>query len=131
MCSQLHLPAQSGSSSVLERMQRGYTKEAYLELVNRARSIIPSMFLCYSHLFPLDVAISSDFIAGFCGETEEDHNQTLALIDCVSYAYGFCFPFSLRSVIFTPLSYTLFLRIESSSPGNFRKRVRFTDWKMT
>ncbi|VDM18527.1 unnamed protein product [Hydatigera taeniaeformis] len=85
VCSQVHLPAQSGSSSVLERMQRGYTREAYLELVDRTKSIIPN------------VAISSDFIAGFCGETEDDHKQTLTLIDHVSYAYGFCFPFSLRS----------------------------------
>nr|CDS31952.1 cdk5 regulatory subunit associated protein 1 [Hymenolepis microstoma] len=88
ICSQLHLPAQSGSSVVLERMGRGYTREAYLELVERAKSIIPIF---------LDIAISSDFIAGFCGETDEDHYQTLSLINLVSYAYGFCFPFSLRS----------------------------------
>ncbi|KAM7542667.1 hypothetical protein Aperf_G00000015570 [Anoplocephala perfoliata] len=85
ICSQLHLPAQSGSSVILKRMQRGYTREAYLELVERAKSIIPN------------VSISSDFIAGFCGETEADHRQTLSLIDQVSYAYGFCFPFSLRN----------------------------------
>ncbi|VDO04443.1 unnamed protein product [Rodentolepis nana] len=85
ICSQLHLPAQSGSSVVLERMRRGYTREAYLELVEQAKSIIPN------------IAISSDFIAGFCGETDEDHYQTLSLINHVSYAYGFCFPFSLRS----------------------------------
>ncbi|VDK22954.1 unnamed protein product [Taenia asiatica] len=116
VCSQLHLPAQSGSSSVLERMQRGYTREAYLELVNRAKSIIPSMLPSYSHSFPLDVAISSDFIAGFCGETEDDHNQTLALIDCVSYAYGFCFPFSLRSKT------RAFYRLEDDVPAQIKAR---------
>ncbi|KAL5963869.1 Mitochondrial tRNA methylthiotransferase CDK5RAP1, partial [Taenia solium] len=97
VCSQLHLPAQSGSSFVLERMQRGYTREAYLELVNH-------------------VAISSDFIAGFCGETEDDHNQTLALIDCVSYAYGFCFPFSLRSKT------RAFYRLEDDVPAQIKAR---------
>ncbi|VUZ45055.1 unnamed protein product [Hymenolepis diminuta] len=85
ICSQLHLPAQSGSSVVLERMRRGYTREAYLKVVERAKSIISN------------IAISSDFIAGFCGETDEDHYQTLSLINHVSYAYGFCFPFSLRN----------------------------------
>ena len=68
LCKQLHLPAQSGSNEVLARMRRGYTWEAYLELVERARSAIPG------------VAVSSDFIAGFCGETEADHEATLSLI---------------------------------------------------
>ncbi|KAH9280008.1 CDK5 regulatory subunit-associated protein 1 [Echinococcus granulosus] len=104
VCSQLHLPAQSGSSPVLERMQRGYTREAYLELVNRAKSIIPN------------VAISSDFIAGFCGETEDDHNQTLSLIDRVSYAYGFCFPFSLRGKT------RAFYRLEDDVPAEIKAR---------
>ena len=65
---QLHLPAQSGSNRVLEAMRRGYTKEAYLDLVADARRIIPG------------VSISSDFIAGFCGETEEDHAASVDLI---------------------------------------------------
>ncbi|VDD75765.1 unnamed protein product [Mesocestoides corti] len=97
VCSQLHLPAQSGSSSVLERMQRGYTREAYLELVDRAKSIIPGMCACLFYLPSVGIAITSDFIAGFCNETEDDHRETLSLIDYVSYAYGFCFPFSLRT----------------------------------
>lgn len=46
----------------------------------------------------LDIALSSDFIAGFCGETEDEHRETLSLVEQVGYAYGFCFPFSLRAV---------------------------------
>lgn len=61
ICNSVHLPAQSGSSSVLALMRRGYTREAYLSLVNSIREKLPN------------VEISSDFISGFCGETEEDH----------------------------------------------------------
>jgi len=75
LCKQLHLPAQSGSNAVLHRMRRGYTWEAYVDLVATARAAIPG------------VAISSDFIAGFCGETEEDHEATLALIKEVIARY--------------------------------------------
>lgn len=84
ICSQLHLPAQSGSTAVLERMRRGYSREAYLELVSRARSIIPG------------VSFSSDFIAGFCGETEAEHKETLSLIKEVGYDMAFLFAYSLR-----------------------------------
>lgn len=71
ICKSLHLPAQSGNSQVLERMRRGYTREAYVELVDHVRAVIP------------DVALSSDFIAGFCGETEEEFEDTLSLIHYV------------------------------------------------
>ncbi|XP_054641405.1 CDK5 regulatory subunit-associated protein 1 isoform X2 [Dunckerocampus dactyliophorus] len=84
ICKQIHLPAQSGSSRVLEAMRRGYTREAYLELVQNIRSIIP------------EVSLSSDFISGFCGETEEDHQQTLSLIRDVGYNIGFLFAYSMR-----------------------------------
>ena len=84
ICNQLHLPAQSGSDRVLERMRRGYTAEAYLELVQRARGIIPG------------VALSSDFIAGFCGESEEEHEHTLDLIRAVGYDQAYLFAYSLR-----------------------------------
>ena len=70
---QLHMPAQSGSTSVLRRMRRGYTREAYVDLATRVREQIPG------------VAISSDFIAGFCGETEEEHGDTVSLMRLVKY----------------------------------------------
>nr|XP_057902031.1 CDK5 regulatory subunit-associated protein 1 [Doryrhamphus excisus] len=84
ICKQIHLPAQSGSTQVLNAMRRGYTREAYLELVRNIRSIIP------------EVSLSSDFISGFCGETEEDHQQTLSLIREVGYNIGFLFAYSMR-----------------------------------
>ncbi|XP_072571113.1 mitochondrial tRNA methylthiotransferase CDK5RAP1 isoform X3 [Paramormyrops kingsleyae] len=84
ICRQLHLPAQSGSSQVLQAMRRGYTREAYLELVANIRRIIPG------------VSLSSDFIAGFCGETEEDHQQTLSLLREVRYQTAFLFAYSMR-----------------------------------
>ncbi len=86
ICSSLHLPVQSGSTTMLERMGRGYSREAYLRLVERARLIIP------------DLTLSSDFISGFCGETEEEHRDTLSLIEEVGYDYAFCFPYSERKV---------------------------------
>ncbi|XP_077459055.1 mitochondrial tRNA methylthiotransferase CDK5RAP1 [Stigmatopora argus] len=84
ICNQIHLPAQSGSSRVLKAMRRGYTRETYLELVQNIRSIIK------------DVSLSSDFISGFCGETEEDHQQTLSLLREVGYNIGFLFAYSMR-----------------------------------
>ncbi|KAF7653037.1 hypothetical protein LDENG_00088100 [Lucifuga dentata] len=84
ICKQIHLPAQSGSSHVLHAMRRGYTREAYLDLVENIKRIIPG------------VSLSSDFISGFCGETEEDHRQTLSLIRSVGYSVGFLFAYSMR-----------------------------------
>lgn len=84
ICKQIHLPAQSGSSRVLQAMRRGYTREAYLDLVENIRKAIPG------------VSLSSDFITGFCGETEEDHQQTLSLLKCVKYNTGFLFAYSMR-----------------------------------
>jgi tRNA A37 methylthiotransferase MiaB len=65
VCRSIHIPAQSGSTAVLDRMRRNHTSEAYIELIDHIREIVP------------DVSLSSDFISGFCGETEEDHQQTL------------------------------------------------------
>ncbi|KAK0156365.1 CDK5 regulatory subunit-associated protein 1 [Merluccius polli] len=84
VCKQIHLPAQSGSSQVLKAMRRGYTREAYLDLVENIKRIVPG------------VSLSSDFIAGFCGEMEEDHLQTLSLIREVGYNVGFLFAYSMR-----------------------------------
>ena len=84
ICSHLHMPAQSGSSNVLDRMRRGYTREAYLELIHDVKQLIP------------DVAISSDFISGFCGETEEEHRETLSLMEQVEFDQAFMFAYSMR-----------------------------------
>ncbi|NXR16734.1 CK5P1 protein, partial [Cinclus mexicanus] len=85
ICKQLHLPAQSGSTRVLEAMRRGYTREAYLELVHHVRDSIPGV-----------LSLSSDFITGFCGETEDDHQQTVSLLREVRYNVGFLFAYSMR-----------------------------------
>ncbi|OAY64895.1 CDK5RAP1-like protein [Ananas comosus] len=84
VCQSIHLPAQTGSTTVLERMRRGYTREAYLDLVQKIRDIIP------------DVGLSSDFICGFCGETEEEHADTLTLIRAVGYDMAYMFAYSMR-----------------------------------
>lgn len=85
ICNQLHMPAQSGSTTMLKRMKRGYTREAYLELLDSVHSTIP------------DVALSSDFIAGFCDETEEEHADTLSLLKHVEYEQAFLFAYSMRN----------------------------------
>jgi len=84
ICRSLHLPAQSGSSSVLESMNRGYTREAYLDLVGHVKRILPG------------VALTSDFITGFCGETEEQFEETVELVRKVDYNKCFIYPYSLR-----------------------------------
>lgn len=124
ICKAVHMPAQSGNSAVLERMRRGYTREAYLALVSevswhptsphsphhqtgggtstawgdrqsltaplssiqveRIRSIIPG------------VALSSDFISGFCGETEEEHRDTISLMEAVRFEQAFMYAYSRR-----------------------------------
>ena len=73
VCEYFHLPMQSGSTEVLAKMKRPYTREEYLTLVNKIKKEIP------------DVAITSDFIAGFPGETEEQFNETLSIIDEVGF----------------------------------------------
>jgi tRNA-2-methylthio-N6-dimethylallyladenosine synthase len=80
----LHLPVQSGSNRVLAAMERGYTVEHYLELVARLRRAIPGL------------ALSTDIIVGFHGETERDFEETLALMHAVGYDQAFTFKYSLR-----------------------------------
>jgi tRNA-2-methylthio-N6-dimethylallyladenosine synthase len=84
ICKYIHLPVQSGSSAVLQRMNRGYTREWYMERMASIRRHMP------------DCAISTDIITGFCGETEEDHQATLALIREVQYDMAFMFKYSER-----------------------------------
>jgi len=84
VCPYIHLPAQSGSDAVLERMRRGYTRGQYDELVNRARAIVPG------------VVLAGDFIVGFPGETEEDHRASADLIRRSGYKNSFIFRYSPR-----------------------------------
>lgn len=84
VCKQIHLPAQSGNTDMLFRMRRNHTRESYLELVDRIRTIIPG------------VALSSDFIAGFCGETDDQFEDTVSLIEAVKYDQAFLFAYSMR-----------------------------------
>lgn len=84
ICKYIHLPVQSGSSDVLKRMNRGYTREWYLDRIAAIRRHMP------------DCAISTDIIAGFCGETEEDHRQTLSMMEAVVYDMSFMFMYSER-----------------------------------
>jgi tRNA-2-methylthio-N6-dimethylallyladenosine synthase len=80
----LHVPAQSGSNDVLRRMKRGYTVEDYREMFGRIRQSAP------------DYAVTSDFIVGFCGETEEDFEQTIALVEECRFKNSFIFKYSER-----------------------------------
>lgn len=84
ICRYLHLPIQSGSTTVLERMNRQHTREEYMQLIDTIRELLP------------DCAISQDMIIGFCGETEEEHQDTLSLMEYVKYDYGFMFAYSER-----------------------------------
>lgn len=84
ICDYVHLPVQSGSSVVLERMNRGYTREWYKERISSIKRIIPNC------------GISTDIITGFCGETEEDHALTLSLMEEVQYDFAYMFSYSER-----------------------------------
>ncbi|UJH66328.1 tRNA (N6-isopentenyl adenosine(37)-C2)-methylthiotransferase MiaB [Allomuricauda sp. SCSIO 65647] len=84
ICNYIHLPVQSGSNRILKAMNRLHTREEYFELIDNIRSIIP------------DCAISQDMIAGFPTETEEDHQDTLSLMEYVKYDFGFMFAYSER-----------------------------------
>jgi tRNA-2-methylthio-N6-dimethylallyladenosine synthase len=84
VCEYFHLPLQSGSNRVLERMNRGYTRERYLELIAEIRDAVPTM------------AFSTDLIVGFPGETEADFAETLEMVERVDYDNVFVFRFSRR-----------------------------------
>jgi tRNA-2-methylthio-N6-dimethylallyladenosine synthase len=80
----LHVPAQSGSNRVLRRMKRGYSAESYREMIERVRAAVPH------------AAITSDFIVGFCGETEDDFQETAALVRFGRFKNSFIFKYSPR-----------------------------------
>ena len=89
ICKAIHLPAQSGSNEMLKKMNRKYTREWYLERIAAIRRYMP------------DCAITTDLIAGFCGETLEDHQDTLSLMREVGYASAFMFKYSERPGTFS------------------------------
>ena len=84
LCNYIHIPAQAGSDSMLERMRRPYTRDQYLQLIKKMKVIIPNL------------SLSTDIIAGFCGETEEEHQQTLSLMREVEYDLAYMFAYSER-----------------------------------
>ena len=84
ICKHIHLPVQSGSSRMLEKMRRKYDREWYLERVAKIRSVMP------------ECGLTTDVIAGFCSETEEDHRETLSLMEQVGFDWAFMFAYSER-----------------------------------
>ncbi len=104
LCNYIHIPAQAGSDSMLERMRRPYTREQYLALTEKMRAIIPG------------VSLSTDIIAGFCGETEEEHQGTMTLMAEVGYDLAYMFAYSERE---RTLAYRKF---EDDVPEDIKKR---------
>ena len=84
ICRHIHLPVQSGSSRILQLMNRGYTREDYFSRISAIRNIIP------------DCSISTDIITGFCTETEEDHEETLSLMKWAEFDFAYMFRYSER-----------------------------------
>ena len=84
ICNYIHLPVQSGNSEILDKMNRGYTRDWYLNRMKMIRSIVP------------DVGMSTDVIAGFCDETDEQHQETLSLMEIVKYDFAYMFKYSER-----------------------------------
>ena len=93
VCKSIHLPVQSGSSAMLKKMNRKYDRDWYLDRIRAIRKAMP------------DCGISTDIIAGFCGETEEDHRQTLSLMEEVCYDFAFMFKYSERPGTFASRHY--------------------------
>jgi tRNA-2-methylthio-N6-dimethylallyladenosine synthase len=85
ICNYIHLPAQSGSSRILKMMNRTYDREWYINRIDKIREILGE-----------DCGVSQDMIIGFCTETEEDHQETLSLMEYVKYDYGYMFSYSER-----------------------------------
>ena len=104
ICDYVHLPVQSGSTKVLAGMKRGHTREEYIALIDRIRKIIP------------DCAISHDMICGFPDETEEDHAETLSLLDHVKYDFGYMYYYSERPNTFAAN------KMEDNVPLEVKKR---------
>ncbi len=104
LCNYIHIPAQAGSDTMLERMRRPYTRQQYLSLIDRMREIIP------------DVSLSTDMIAGFCDETEEEHEATMSLMKLVEYDLAYMFAYSERERTLAHRKY------EDNVPEDVKKR---------
>jgi len=94
ICRSIHLPVQSGSTSVLKRMKRKYTREHYMNRIESIKKQLPG------------ASISTDIIAGFCGETEEEHEETLSLMEWAGYDFSYMFKYSERPDTFAALRYS-------------------------
>ena len=104
VCNYIHLPVQHGNTEVLDRMRRTYTREEYLALIERAQDICPG------------ISFSTDIIAGFCGETEDQHRDTLTLMEKVRYDHAFTFKYSERPQTYAHRKY------EDDVPENVKQR---------
>lgn len=104
ICEYIHIPAQSGSTQMLERMRRPYTREEYLKLIDKMRRIIPG------------VSLSTDIITGFCDETEEEHKDTVSLMKQVRYDLAYMFAYSERERTLAHRKY------EDNVPEEIKKR---------
>jgi tRNA-2-methylthio-N6-dimethylallyladenosine synthase len=104
ICRYIHLPVQSGSTRILQLMNRTYTREWYIAKVRRIREIMP------------DCGISSDIIAGFCTETEDDHRDTLDVMESSAYDFSYMFMYSERPGTLAAKRY------EDDVPGDVKKR---------
>jgi len=93
ICKYIHLPIQSGSDNMLQKMKRGYSREWYINRIEAIRKIIPNC------------SISTDIIAGFCAETEEDHQDTLSLMELVKYDFAYMFKYSVRPNTYAARNY--------------------------
>ncbi len=104
ICNYIHLPVQHGNTGMLQRMKRTYTRDEYLDLVERARTIVPG------------ISLSTDIIAGFCDETESEHEDTLSLMKAVRYAHAYMFAYSERPGTYAQRKY------EDNIPLEIKKR---------
>lgn len=104
ICNYIHLPVQHGNTGMLQRMKRTYTRDEYLDLVERARTIVPG------------ISLSTDIIAGFCDETEAEHEDTLSLMKAVRYAHAYMFAYSERPGTYAQRKY------EDNIPLEIKKR---------
>lgn len=104
ICKYIHLPVQSGSTRMLEVMNRGYTREQYMDRINAIKRILP------------DCGISSDIMTGFCTETEEDHQETLSLMEWAGYDFSYMFAYSERPKTYAERTY------EDDVPEEVKKR---------